>query len=497
MTVPKRIVVVDDDAYVRQLALHYLRPPEFECFSYGDPRDALMRLHDINPDLIVCDVMMPDMDGRTFFQVVKRSQQLKGVPFIFLSGVRTPEDIMATLEAGADDFLNKPFPLPRLVAKIRATLRMADRMSVPEPPRNEGLSGEVGPGGILPLLRFCEDCRLTGRITVRAANRSHWADFMGGDLVNSGVEPESPGEQAFDLLLSLESGQYHIEQKPLDPSALRQVEARVRDASAATETKSRPETLEVRAPEGLFSTLEVRGAKVQVQTEGENQPNFTVTTVIARDGVGLRKVETSWRHPLKRREDQELAKRQIDRQHERVVSTILELTVEGAPRGAVWGAEGKGVDASLLAWAISFVAEQARTHLGSVIAVALLRRTHKRLTPERELLRFFKVSEDGRVAPYLADRSRVPQEAVEAVAAWTLAFLEEAGGMVDKTSGIRIRQVTRMMGDDLAAVGFYSALETLSGQPQGSLGRPAIGSVRWHNSEEPKPDETNPVASSR
>ena len=495
MTVPKRIVVVDDDAYVRQLALHYLRPPEFECFSYGDPRDALMRLHDINPDLIVCDVMMPDMDGRTFFQVVKRSQQLKGVPFIFLSGVRTPEDIMATLEAGADDFLNKPFPLPRLVAKIRATLRMADRLNVPEPPRTEGLTGDVGPGGILPLLRFCEDCRLTGRITVRAQERSHWADFLGGDLVNAGGSPEAPGEQAFDMLLSLESGQYYIEQKPLDPEALRRIEARLQGGGSASNERQDSVALEVRAPEGRFSTAEVKGASVQVQTEGENRPNFTITTVIARDGVGVRKLETSWRHPLKRREDQDLAKRQIDRQHERVVATILELTVESPPRRAVWGAEGKGVDASLLAWAVSFVAEQARAHLGSVIAVALLRRTHKRLIRERELLRFFKVGEDGRVVPYLADRSRVPQEAVDAVAAWTLAFLEEAGGMVDNASGIRIRQVTRMMGDDLASIGFYAALERLSGEAAGSFGRSTASAVRWHGPEDPPGTPTALVSS--
>jgi DNA-binding response OmpR family regulator len=486
MTSPKRIVVVDDDAYVRQLATHYLRPPEFECFSYGDPRDALMRLHDINPDLIVCDVMMPDMDGRTFFQVVKRSAQLKGVPFIFLSGVRTPEDIMATLEAGADDFLNKPFPLPRLVAKIRATLRMAERLSAPEPPRMEGLSGEVGPGGILPLLRFCEDCRLTGRITIHNGSRTHWADFLGGDLVLAGTHPEASNDQALDMLLSLEGGHYRIEQKPLDPEALRQMQ----DRASGDGTPPPPAgdsssgAVEVRAPEGRFSTVDLKGASVQVQTEGENRPNFTVTTVIARDGVGVRKVETSWRHPLKRREDQDMAKRQIDRQHDRVVSTILELTVESPPRGAIWGAEGRGVDASLLAWALSFVAEQARTHLGAVIAVALLRRTHKRLIKERELLRFFKVSEEGRVVPYLADRSRVPQEAVEAMAAWTLAFLEEAGGMVDNAAGIRIRQVTRMMGDDLAAIGFYAALDSLS---DGRDGAAAQGTVRWHGADDPGP----------
>jgi CheY-like chemotaxis protein len=485
MSVPKRVVVVDDDAYVRQLASHYLRPPEFECFAYGDPRDALMRLHDINPDLIVCDVMMPDMDGRTFFDVVKRSLQLKHIPFIFLSGVRTPEDIMATLEAGADDFLNKPFPLPRLVAKIRATLRMADRLTSVAEQKPEAVNGVIGSAGILPLLKFCEDSRLTGRVTVESQGKTRWAEFIGGELVEAGG-PTAPGEHALDLLLAIESGTYGIEQKALDLDALKEVESkaqveskppeapRVVRTAVPTNGEEHVSAWEVPIPEGRFATVELRGQQVQVHTEGQNAPNFTVTTVIARDGVGLRKIETSWRHPLQRQGDQEMARRQVDRQHERVLATILELTVE-SPRRAVWGAEGRGIDASVLAWAISFIAEQARAHLGSVIVVALLRRTHKRLAREMEVLRFFRVTEDGRVVPSLSDRTRVPQETVEAVAAWTLAFLSEAGGMVDKAAAIRIRQVTRMMEDDLAAAGFYAALDNLSAKETAS----GPSSVRW------------------
>src|SRR6185503_2425013 len=94
---------------------------------------------------------------------------------VFLSGVDADDEIVETLERGADDFLSKPFNVSRLVAKVRATLRLAER-------RHDALSGAVGPGGALPLLKFCEDSRLSGRLTVRSGEETRWADFMGGEL---------------------------------------------------------------------------------------------------------------------------------------------------------------------------------------------------------------------------------------------------------------------------------------------------------------------------
>src|SRR5262245_12839876 len=94
-----KIVVVDDEEQIRNLVARTLPGPEFEVIGFGDARDALMRLHDIAPDLILCDIMMPEMDGRTFFQVVKRSTLLRHVPFIFLSAIHATDQIVATMEA--------------------------------------------------------------------------------------------------------------------------------------------------------------------------------------------------------------------------------------------------------------------------------------------------------------------------------------------------------------------------------------------------------------
>lgn len=433
MAAPKRVVVVDDDATLLQLIGRALPAPEFEVHPFGDPKDALMKLHEIAPDLIVCDLMMPETDGRTFFRVVKRSEQLRHVPFVFLSAVHAGDEIVRSLEEGADDFLSKPFEVRRLLAKVRATLRMSERLQGVER-RQDRLTGSIGPGGAVGLLRFCEERRLTGRLSVDVAGVRCWAEFRGGELSDSGGGP--PGcEDALDLLLATREGRYLIEQVPLHPDELAQLPA----ASVAAAPQD-PEGI-VAIPAGHLSSVEVPGGAVQVQTEGENRPGFCVTTVVAREGQVLRKIESGWPHPLQRREDLEAARSQIARQHERVLATLRGLG---------------SVDASLLAWACSFVAEQVRNRLGSVMTVALLRRTHRRLLKQNELLRAFRIAEDGRV---VAEGGGLAPAAVACVAAWVAAFLAESAQIAEKAAAIRVRQVTRMMESELEAVGFYAALD--------------------------------------
>ncbi|MBI3932704.1 MAG: response regulator transcription factor [Acidobacteria bacterium] len=453
MSSPKRIVVVDDEARIRRLVAEVLRAPDFEVTTFADARDALARLPETRPDLIICDVLMPEMDGRGFLKLVKETQDFRDVPFIFLSGIRSNEEIADTLEAGADDFVGKPFHPRRLVAKVQATLRMSARLASVERPQ-DALAGTVGEAGTLPLLKFCEDSRLTGRLSVESGPEGRWAEFVGGELIKAGGG--SGAEDALDALLAVGGGSYRIEQRRLDPRALEEVERRVKEGR--TDTAPLPPSDVPLIPGGRLSKIEVRGQSVEVQTEGENRPNFTVTTVIARSGQVLRKIETSWQHPLLRTEDQELARVQIDRQHDRVVATIRELTLEATPRKGT-PQERQVVDGSILAWAASFVAEQARDALGSVMTVALLRRTHRRLAREHESLRSFRVSEDGRVLLDAPGGPAVARHAVAAVAAWTAAFVAEASSIVERIGALKVRQATRMMEADLDQMGFYAAFE--------------------------------------
>ena len=454
----RRIVVLDDDPLILQLARHALVPPEFEVTTFADPRDALMRLHELGPDLIICDVTMPDMDGRKFFQVVKRSESLRRVPFIFLSGLPNHDEILSILEAGADDFLSKPFPVARLTAKVRAILRLTDRVAAGAGEAAASASGTIGAAGTIPLLKFCEDYRLNGRLSVESGGHRRWAEFRGGELVQAGSEPPTAGEDAFDALLAMSGGSYRIDQARLDTAALEELQSRLGAPPPARAEEPAPETPPP-LPPGRLSMVEVGTEKLQIQTEAENKPTFTVTTVVVREGQVLRRIENAWHHPLQRREDLELALAQIHQQHERVERSVHELSLEGAPRGAVRPAGPSGVEASLLAWALSFISEQAESHLGTATTVALLRRTQRDLRPRHPPLQHFHVAENGRVVSDLPARCELLPEAVASMAAWARSFLGLAGTKAEALARLPIRQVTKMIEDPLQKAGFFEAFE--------------------------------------
>ncbi len=463
----RRVVVVDDDENVRSLLRNALPAPDYQVIEFSDPREALMRLHDLHPDLIICDVHMPELDGRTFLRQVKKSFELKDVPFVVLSGIQAADEIIATLDSGADDFVNKPFHVGRFTAKLRALLRASDR-------RRDALSGPVGPGGPLQLMKFCEDSRLSGRLIITAVNQKRWADFVGGEMVQAAGTPET-AEDPLDALLALQGGFYRIEQRKLDREALNTLQAPKGEATPVPETPAAAPVTVATAPDGpppppagRLSMVEVRGQQIQVQTEAENRPNFVVTTVLVRSGQILRKIESAWQHPLQRREDHELARTQIDRQHDRAVATLKTLAegdeakrAAAAPAvAAVPTGPAGDVDGRLLAWAASFTGEQVRDILGAVMTVALLRRTGKQTAKEREALRPFRVLEDGRVV--LESGAVVGTAAVEATAAWITAFLAEAAQIDKKVGALKLRTLTKMMEAELEKCGFYAAFDALA-----------------------------------
>jgi CheY-like chemotaxis protein len=433
---------VDDDAGIRGLLSNVLVAPEFAVHAYADARAALAALASVRPDLIVCDIAMPEMDGRELLREVRSLREMEDVAFVFLSAIQDDDEIMASFVSGADDFVTKPFHVMRFVAKVRATLRLVERR------RPGTLTGDVGEAGTLPLLRYCEETRLTGRLTVTHGAAVLWADFLGGELSGAGARHDGTGEDALDGLLAMSAGSYVVEQRPLDAAALRASVERVPSGDVPVARAATPTI-----PSGRLSRVDVRGDTVEVQTEGDNQPDFRVTTVVARGGQVLRKIESGWPHPLGRREDHALAQAQIERQHERVLAML-----RGLANGTA--AASHSVDPSLLAWAVSFVADQVRRLLGGVMVAALLRRTHRTAAASHPILRCFRIAEEGRVAAESEAGSPLPAELVGASAAWTADFLSAAGEIVEKARGVPVRKVTRMLESELERCGYYAAVDT-------------------------------------
>jgi len=123
-----RLLVVDDEPNIRELLATSLRFAGFEVHAAADGGSALRLARDLEPDLVVLDVMLPDMDG---FTVTRRLRE-KGrhVPVLFLTARDDTADKVQGLTVGGDDYVTKPFSLEEVVARIRAVLRRTSAAAV-------------------------------------------------------------------------------------------------------------------------------------------------------------------------------------------------------------------------------------------------------------------------------------------------------------------------------------------------------------------------------
>jgi DNA-binding response OmpR family regulator len=133
---PLRVLVVDDEPMVREVVTAYLERDGFVVAAVPDGRAALDALATSAPDLVVLDVMLPEVDG---FDVLSRLRRQSEVPVILLTARTEEPDRVLGLELGADDYVVKPFSPRELAARVRSVLRRAR----PGPPSTRVAYGDL------------------------------------------------------------------------------------------------------------------------------------------------------------------------------------------------------------------------------------------------------------------------------------------------------------------------------------------------------------------
>ena len=124
----KTILVVDDKASVRTLVKDYLSEQGFHVVTADNGQNALFVARHERPDLILLDIMMPEMDGYEFIRVYRKE---RNTPIILLTAKMDESDKVIGLELGADDYVTKPFGMRELLARIRAVIRRVTRDDLP------------------------------------------------------------------------------------------------------------------------------------------------------------------------------------------------------------------------------------------------------------------------------------------------------------------------------------------------------------------------------
>ena len=129
MNEKQRILIVDDEPQITRVLRRSLTSHGYDVRSAADGESALETFGDWGPDLVITDLSMPNLDG---LELCKRMRQLSSVPVIVLSVKGEEQTKVEALDAGADDYITKPFGMDELLARIRATLRRAPEQQAEE-----------------------------------------------------------------------------------------------------------------------------------------------------------------------------------------------------------------------------------------------------------------------------------------------------------------------------------------------------------------------------
>jgi DNA-binding NarL/FixJ family response regulator len=122
----RRILVIEDEPEMRRNITALLRYHDYETIEAGDGVKGVELARKEKPDLILCDVMMPALDGHGVLQALQRDARLASIPFIFLTAKGDKEDLRSGMNLGADDYLTKPVANNDLVRAVEARLRRSE-----------------------------------------------------------------------------------------------------------------------------------------------------------------------------------------------------------------------------------------------------------------------------------------------------------------------------------------------------------------------------------
>lgn len=122
----KKILIIEDDVNVRENVKEILLAESFEVYSADNGRDGYQKAVEVLPDLILCDLLMPEMNGYEVIHFIKENPVTREIPFIFLTAKVDLSDIRKGMETGADDYITKPFTVKSLLKAIQIRLEKYD-----------------------------------------------------------------------------------------------------------------------------------------------------------------------------------------------------------------------------------------------------------------------------------------------------------------------------------------------------------------------------------
>jgi DNA-binding response OmpR family regulator len=306
------ILVVDDDPVLLADVADRLQRDGYTVQTASSGAEALDILEAEEPDLVISDVRMPVMGGLELRERYGRLLPARSTPFVFLTSMGDPRDIVRGLESGADDYLVKPVPHAVLRAKVRALLRSRTRWGAPT------FRGDLARFPFIQVLRFCETHGLTGSVEFDIPEFRTVLHFKAGAIGQETGDVDTSLEHLYEAV----EGAFTIRSNAVDFSDL--------EGSSLPPAEVPPAGGGDDRPPGRLSTLTVEGRTFQIQTELVVFPREAVVTAALHGWKGVLKRVTE-RPPVG---DPAALDALISSQHALVEAEVLAKGASLVPRPA-------------------------------------------------------------------------------------------------------------------------------------------------------------------
>lgn len=210
-----QILIVDDDPLIIKLLEKKLTKAGFKIDSANDGQQALKKIHQFKPDIIISDIMMPHLDGYQLHRSLRQKPETAAIPFIFMSAKVAPADQLAGLRMGADEYVCKPFDFDNLIERVHDVM---SRTALANPKNSlADFSGKLNRMKLADILQLIETNVKTGELVFKNQNgkTKGKAFFKNGTLIDAHTGKLS-GEEAFFELMGKNSGYFEFFSTPMD-----------------------------------------------------------------------------------------------------------------------------------------------------------------------------------------------------------------------------------------------------------------------------------------
>ncbi|MBN2385275.1 response regulator [bacterium] len=203
----RKVLIVDDEQFILNLITELLEAYDYQVMTAKNGRAALELLSKELPDIIVSDIMMPEMDGFTFLQKLQENSVTRHIPFLFLSAKSQVDDRVRGLQDGADDYICKPFDHDEFLARLEVRLNKKNNLLFAETTHTSEIKGDIAVFSLVDLIQMIKMRNLTGELKLDFVNEKAILRFYEGKL--SQIEYKGlPPLKAFQFLMDRRQGHF-------------------------------------------------------------------------------------------------------------------------------------------------------------------------------------------------------------------------------------------------------------------------------------------------